>query len=54
MGTMGKFSLKPVAPRESGEEPPLAKRLLWFIGIAICGVVVVGTVAYGLRSLLFI
>lgn len=51
---MGKFSLKPVPPDETGPPPSLASKLLWFAGLGISGVVCVAAVAYILRGLLFI
>ncbi len=32
--------------------PPLARKLLWFVGLYVAGVAVVAIVAYGLRALL--
>ena len=45
--------LEPVGPGEDGE-PPLAKRLIWFAGIAFLSMLTVAAVAYALRALLFI
>ncbi|GAB5459141.1 MAG: hypothetical protein Hens3KO_21710 [Henriciella sp.] len=42
-------------PLEDGEpEPPLSRKLLWFIGLMLLGVTVVAISAYTLRSFLFI
>ena len=45
--------LEPVQPGEDKEEP-LAKRLLWFFGIAFVSMLVVAAVAYTLRGFLLI
>lgn len=45
----------PEGPDESGEEKrPLGRQLVWFAGIAIASLIVVGVIAYGLRGLLLI
>lgn len=46
--------IEPVRPEENGEEPPLAKRLLWFVGIAFVSMLVVAAIAYTLRGFLLI
>lgn len=51
---MAIMRIDPVQPQENGEEPPLAKRLLWFIGIALVSMLVVATIAYTLRGFLLI
>jgi hypothetical protein len=46
--------IRPVPPPEPGEDGgPLWKKLLWFAGLCVAGVIVVGAVAYTLRSLPF-
>lgn len=37
----------------TGGLPPMARKLLWFIGLYLAGVLVVAAIAYGLRALLF-
>lgn len=45
--------IEPVEPPDPGApQPPLLKRLAWFIGLAVAGALAVGAVAYGLRTLL--
>lgn len=39
---------------DNAPEGPLAKRVLWFVGIALVSMLVVAGVAYVLRALLFI
>lgn len=47
--------LTPSPPLDEGEtEPPVATRLFWFAGLSLAGVIVVSTMAYLLRTLLFI
>lgn len=41
----------PPDPHEAGG--PLWKKLIWFVGLCVAGIVVVGGVAYLLRSLPF-
>ncbi len=46
--------IRPVPPPEPDEDTgPLWKRLVWFLGLCVAGIVVVGGVAYTLRSLPF-
>lgn len=46
--------IEPVPPPEPGQPAaPLWKRLAWFAGLALAGLIVVGAVAYGLRALPF-
>lgn len=45
--------LEPVGPGDDDHQP-LAKRLGWFIGIAVVSMLVVASVAYALRAVLFI
>lgn len=45
--------LEPIGPGEDDHQP-LAARLGWFIGIAIASMLVVASVAYALRAVLFI
>lgn len=47
--------LRPVGPpTEEEDAPPLAKKLLWFAGLALAGLIIVAGAAYLLRALLFI
>ena len=39
---------------EVEKEPPLTKRLLWFAGLSLGGLVAVASFAYLLRGLLFL
>jgi len=45
--------LEPVGPGEDDKQP-LARRLAWFFGISLASMLVVATVAYTLRAVLFI
>jgi hypothetical protein len=55
MATMPDPVFRPVEPLpEDAPEGPLAKRIAWFVGIAIVSMLVVAAVAYALRALLFI
>tara|TARA_R110002124_G_scaffold185010_4_gene352470 strand:- start:764 stop:916 length:153 start_codon:yes stop_codon:yes gene_type:complete len=44
----------PTPPPESGDEPPLGRKLLWFFGLCLAGSAAVAITAYTLRSLLFL
>lgn len=47
----GSSEAKP--PRtDTTEEPPLARRLLWFAGLWVAGLAVTASVAYALKALL--
>ncbi|KCZ66479.1 hypothetical protein L53_03930 [Hyphomonas sp. L-53-1-40] len=46
--------IDPVQPADDNDEPPLTKRLIWFVGIALVSMLVVAVVAYTLRGLLLI
>lgn len=39
-------------PEADAPQPPLARRLAWFIALALGGVAATGAVAYALRALL--
>ncbi|HEX8234107.1 MAG TPA: hypothetical protein VF559_12280 [Caulobacteraceae bacterium] len=39
-------------PDSSDPQPPLWRRLLWFVGLALAAAAATATVAYGLRALL--
>ena len=55
MATMPDPVFRPAEPLPDGEpEGPLAKRVAWFVGIAIVSMPSVAAVAYALRALLFI
>lgn len=41
-------------PTEDDKRQPLAKRVLWFAGLALAGLVAVAAAAYLLRAMLFI
>ncbi len=46
---------EPAPPPETGtDEPPLGRKLIWFFGLMLAGVLVVAGSAYILRGLLFI
>ena len=44
--------IEPVQPGDDEQEPPLGKRLLWFVGIAFVSMLVVAALAYTLRGFL--
>lgn len=45
--------IEPVGPPGPDEpQGPLWRRLLWFAGLALGGLIAVGIVAYGLKALL--
>lgn len=47
--------MKPIieGPPEAGEaRAPLGKRLIWFVALWLCSLVVVAAVAYSLRALI--
>ncbi|WP_300574627.1 hypothetical protein [Phenylobacterium sp.] len=39
-------------PEADAPRPPLARRLAWFIALALAGMAATGAVAYALRALL--
>lgn len=42
-------------PLQDGQaEPPLGRKLIWFIGLMLAGVCIVAATAYTLRAFLFI
>jgi hypothetical protein len=41
------------APPADAAKPPLARRLAWFVSLALGGVLATAVAAYGLRALLF-
>lgn len=47
--------IEPVgAPPPDAPKPPLGRRLMWFAGLALGGMIATGAVAYGLRAALFL
>jgi len=44
----------PAPPPETGDEPPLGRKLWWFFGLCLAGSGAVAVMAYALRSLLFL
>ncbi len=46
--------IKPVGPPAEGERPaPLMRRLIWFVALALAGLIAVAGVSYLLRAILF-
>jgi hypothetical protein len=46
-------TIEPIGPPDPGaRQPPLWKRLIWFFGLALGGLISTGLVAYGLKALL--
>jgi hypothetical protein len=47
--------IEPVAaPEPDAPKPPLGRRLMWFVGLALASMLATGVVAYGLRAALFL